>query len=421
MVPFVKSPPAPGRARSPSASANGSPRPPSPPRSTARSSTSTASCRRRRTLLPSPHRQGPRGARRAAALQRPRHGPRGHAALPRHAARLRPDHRERLLLRHRLADADPRGGLPAHRSGDEEDRRGGRAVRALRAADRRRRGPWSRDLEQELQGRAHRRRAEASTRRSASIARASSSTCAAGRTSRTPARSARSSCCASPARTGRTTPAASSSSGSTAPRSSTRRTSTPTCTQVEEAKKRDHRVLGKQLKLFTISQLVGSGLILWMPKGATVRGILETFIKDELVKRGYQPVYTPHIGRLELYRTSGPLPVLPRRAVPADVLQPARPGCRYLAQYRLAAGELDDSAGTDAAVHGAGALRSSAATTTARTTEQAGARPSVRARTLLEAMHVELPEYHDGQRRRERGRGAARTGWRSRKATCSSR
>ncbi len=78
--------------------------------------------------------------------------------------------------------------------------------------------------------------------------------------------------------------------------------------QLEEAKKRDHRVLGKQLKLFTISPMAGSGLILWMPKGATVRGILEGFIKDELIKRGYQPVYTPHIGRLELYRTSGHFP-----------------------------------------------------------------------------------------------------------------
>jgi threonyl-tRNA synthetase len=77
---------------------------------------------------------------------------------------------------------------------------------------------------------------------------------------------------------------------------------------LEEEKKRDHRVLGKQLKLFTISPSVGSGLILWMPKGATVRGILESFIKDELVKRGYQPVYTPHIGRLEMYRTSGHFP-----------------------------------------------------------------------------------------------------------------
>ncbi len=78
--------------------------------------------------------------------------------------------------------------------------------------------------------------------------------------------------------------------------------------QVEEAKKRDHRVLGKQLKLFTISQAVGSGLILWMPKGAIVRATLEAFIKDELLKRGYQAVYTPHVGRLELYRTSGHFP-----------------------------------------------------------------------------------------------------------------
>src|SRR5262245_35467378 len=78
--------------------------------------------------------------------------------------------------------------------------------------------------------------------------------------------------------------------------------------KLEEGKKRDHRVLGKQLGLFTISQLAGSGLILWMPKGAIVRGILETFIKDELVKRGYQPVYTPHVGRLEMYRTSGHFP-----------------------------------------------------------------------------------------------------------------
>ncbi|HKA06505.1 MAG TPA: threonine--tRNA ligase, partial [Gemmataceae bacterium] len=78
--------------------------------------------------------------------------------------------------------------------------------------------------------------------------------------------------------------------------------------QLEEAKKRDHRVLGKQLKLFTISQEAGQGLILWMPKGAIVRGILETFIKEELLKRGYQPVYTPHIGRLDLYRTSGHFP-----------------------------------------------------------------------------------------------------------------
>src|SRR5258708_11521834 len=78
--------------------------------------------------------------------------------------------------------------------------------------------------------------------------------------------------------------------------------------QVEEAKKRDHRKLGKELGLFTISPLVGSGLILWMPKGAIIRGVLESFLKDELHKRGYQPVYTPHIGKIELYQTSGHYP-----------------------------------------------------------------------------------------------------------------
>jgi len=78
--------------------------------------------------------------------------------------------------------------------------------------------------------------------------------------------------------------------------------------QLEEAKKRDHRKLGRDLGLFTISPLVGSGLILWMPKGAVVRGVLENFLKDELLKRGYQPVYTPHIGKIELYQTSGHYP-----------------------------------------------------------------------------------------------------------------
>jgi threonyl-tRNA synthetase len=78
--------------------------------------------------------------------------------------------------------------------------------------------------------------------------------------------------------------------------------------QVNEAKRRDHRVLGKQLGLFTITGDVGQGLCLWMPKGATVRSLLEDFIKQELLRRGYQPVYTPHIGRVELYETSGHFP-----------------------------------------------------------------------------------------------------------------
>ena len=88
--------------------------------------------------------------------------------------------------------------------------------------------------------------------------------------------------------------------------------------QLEEAKKRDHRKLGKELGLFTISPLVGSGLILWMPKGAIVRGVLENFLKDELISRGYQPVYTPHIGKIELYKTQRPLSLLQGLAVPAS-------------------------------------------------------------------------------------------------------
>ena len=78
--------------------------------------------------------------------------------------------------------------------------------------------------------------------------------------------------------------------------------------QVDEAKKRDHRVFGKQLGLFTISQEVGPGLILWLPKGATIRATLEEFIKKELLKLGYTPVYSPHIGRVEMYETSGHFP-----------------------------------------------------------------------------------------------------------------
>ena len=78
--------------------------------------------------------------------------------------------------------------------------------------------------------------------------------------------------------------------------------------QVDEAKKRDHRVLGKQLGLFSISQEVGPGLCLWLPKGSTIRATLEDFIKKELLKRGYTPVYSPHIGRVEMYETSGHFP-----------------------------------------------------------------------------------------------------------------
>lgn len=78
--------------------------------------------------------------------------------------------------------------------------------------------------------------------------------------------------------------------------------------RLEEARRRDHRVLGSQLKLFTFSPLVGKGLPLWMPRGAVVRDILERFLRQEQIKRGYDPVVTPHIARLELYKTSGHYP-----------------------------------------------------------------------------------------------------------------
>ncbi len=78
--------------------------------------------------------------------------------------------------------------------------------------------------------------------------------------------------------------------------------------QLAEAKRRDHRVLGKQLELFTVSPMVGSGLILWLPKGAILRQTLEDYIKGELRKRGYEAVYTPNIGKVELYQTSGHFP-----------------------------------------------------------------------------------------------------------------
>jgi len=79
-------------------------------------------------------------------------------------------------------------------------------------------------------------------------------------------------------------------------------------TQLEQAKLRDHRKLGKDLKLFVIDDAVGQGLILWTPAGAVVRQELQTFIAAELRKQGYHQVFTPHIGRLELYRTSGHFP-----------------------------------------------------------------------------------------------------------------
>ncbi|RMH28324.1 MAG: threonine--tRNA ligase [Planctomycetota bacterium] len=79
-------------------------------------------------------------------------------------------------------------------------------------------------------------------------------------------------------------------------------------TRIEEAKKRDHRVLGKKLHLFHIDETVGQGLILWTQRGSIVRKELQKFIAAELEKQGYSEVFTPHIGKLDLYRTSGHFP-----------------------------------------------------------------------------------------------------------------
>ncbi len=78
--------------------------------------------------------------------------------------------------------------------------------------------------------------------------------------------------------------------------------------KLEQAKARDHRKLGKELKLFHIDDSVGSGMILWTGRGSIIRNELQNFIIDELIKSGYEQVFTPHIGKLGLYRTSGHFP-----------------------------------------------------------------------------------------------------------------
>jgi threonyl-tRNA synthetase len=117
--------------------------------------------------------------------------------------------------------------------------------------------------------------------------------------------------------------------------------------QLEEARKRDHRLLGRQLQLFHIDEQVGQGLILWTPNGAIVRQELQNFISGELRRQGYQQVFTPHIGKLELYKTSGHFPYYQESQYPPlihheQMQQLAREGCgcAELAN-RLKAGEID--------------------------------------------------------------------------------
>ena len=90
--------------------------------------------------------------------------------------------------------------------------------------------------------------------------------------------------------------------------------------RLELARARDHRVLGKKLGLFMFSEKVGAGLPLWLPNGAVLCNTLEEFLRSEQLRRGYEPVITPHIGNLELYRTSGHYPYYKDSQFPPMVL-----------------------------------------------------------------------------------------------------
>jgi threonyl-tRNA synthetase len=116
---------------------------------------------------------------------------------------------------------------------------------------------------------------------------------------------------------------------------------------LEEAKKRDHRKLGKELDLFVIDEEVGQGLVLWTPKGSILRTELQKFIGEQLTRQGYEQVFTPHVGRLGLFRTSGHFPYYADSQFPPLVdretlhqLASEGCGCGELSN-RLAAGEVD--------------------------------------------------------------------------------
>ena len=117
--------------------------------------------------------------------------------------------------------------------------------------------------------------------------------------------------------------------------------------QIEEARKRDHRKLGRELQLFEIDDEVGPGLVLWKPKGAIIRKELQTFISEELRQQGYTEVFTPHIGKLALYRTSGHYPYyrdsqFPPLIEPATLSGLAEKGCSCAElSNRLRTGDVD--------------------------------------------------------------------------------
>jgi threonyl-tRNA synthetase len=91
--------------------------------------------------------------------------------------------------------------------------------------------------------------------------------------------------------------------------------------RLEEAARRDHRKLGRELELFSISENVGPGLILWLPNGARIRSVMESYMRELLDEYGYQPVYTPHLGRSNLWQTSGHLGFYRENMYPAMELE----------------------------------------------------------------------------------------------------
>ncbi|MGB1587865.1 MAG: threonine--tRNA ligase [Poseidonia sp.] len=109
--------------------------------------------------------------------------------------------------------------------------------------------------------------------------------------------------------------------------------------RMEEAKKRDHRKLGKDLQLFHIDEDVGQGLILWTPRGAILRQELQDFISHHLRRQGYAQVFTPHIGKLDLYRTSGHFPYYQESQYPPLV---ERDLMKKLADEGCTCGELSN-------------------------------------------------------------------------------
>ncbi|MFW5874335.1 MAG: threonine--tRNA ligase [Verrucomicrobiota bacterium] len=117
--------------------------------------------------------------------------------------------------------------------------------------------------------------------------------------------------------------------------------------RLEQAKARDHRKLGRELKLFHIDEDVGAGMILWTPNGSVIRTELQNFIAEELRKTGYDQVFTPHIGKLGLYRTSGHFPYYKDSQFPpvvepglVEALAAEGCGCAELSN-RLDSGEID--------------------------------------------------------------------------------